>query len=118
MKNFLALVVVGVVFVVGASPVAADFEYQSGRVVHGQNYDGPGIGASDVAILATAAIGYPVYATLSETAGPGVPAASFIVWGASRTAEHRPDAVKAAISQQIALNRARPVAGSVAELLE
>lgn len=112
MRKALALMMV-VALMLGAvaAPVSASINYDSeGRIVHGANYDGPGFGTDDLALLG---VGAAVVAhSLTWTSGAHILApASFIVWGAMRTNKHRPEGI------HVIRNKGRVVVGTVDEVL-
>lgn len=113
MKALAVLLVLSV-----ATPAWAGVDYKGGKVVSdGQNYDGPGLGVEDLALLGVGA-GLLANSLTWADGGRLIGPASFLVWGALRTAKYRPESVKAQIRSEIAARNARPVPGSVEELLQ
>jgi hypothetical protein len=78
-------------------------------------YSGPDMNLAEWAGLAYAVAAAQVLRP--EALGGGAAMLGVMTWGAWRTAQYRPNATKQAIHASIALQDERPVAGSVAEVL-
>ena len=111
MKHLIAAVSTAVLL--AASPAWAGVGYDaSGRVYSEGTYEGPGIEPTDLILTGLAGLAF------DEAAPMAVASASFVVWGAQRTARYRPQAVKDAIHEEIAARESAPVVGTAQEVLQ
>lgn len=107
------------------SPTAfASFDYTGdGRLIHESVYDGPGFTWNDAAFIAGFGSGMGLMQVAGDAAqalhplGGLVAATSILTWGAWRTAQHRPESVKARIHRNLAIARNVPVQGTTQELV-
>ena len=106
--KILGWVMVGLL--VGASTVSADISYDAkGRIVQTGVYDGPSLGQDD--LLGASGL-LQVIGGLALSAHPaliGAGEATFLYWGAQRTAKYRPQEVKDQIHASLATQVKDPV---------
>ena len=111
----VSLVVLGLM----GSPAFAEIDYdQAGKVVFIKPYDGPGVGLADGVALLTITGSIVAVMNVQEIAVQTIPPLAFLTWGAWRTSQLRPQAIKDQIHQHLAAQASQPTPGTVSELLQ
>jgi len=119
----MKLVIALVMFLSWTPMAGASFSYNhEGRVIQEGFYLGPPVTPYDVAFLIVGYGGwqtvYSFFGTAGTALGSIVPVSSFITWGAWRTADLRPQAMKDMVTFNLNAQAAAPIPGSVAHVLE